>query len=535
MTTYYISAADGNNTYNGLYPAYVGGTDGPWLTLGKANTTLQAGDTVYIRTGTYDGITVGPDYVGYAILPSNSGTAGNYITYQNYNGEEVWITATEFSACGAWLKNRSYIKIDGIKFGRFSKWVYCQLGEGETSSHNIIQNCYFDASQLIGSGWAGMWFGTSDGSANGICEYNQIVDNVFSEITCYPSDAIYFLGGGSTKYNLIQGNTFDGASHVVLELQESGGTVRYNIVKNNIIRNKFHTGINCYGGSSWNVIEGNTIYDCGTEHEINYCGSQHDRELDDPYHPSIIVEGSHNIIRKNILYNNGNFGVENYGDECDDNRIYHNTSYGNYMDWFTSCSDQVHNNQFKNNISSGAKLFGIKHDAQNANRLNYFKNNCIYDADTEVYWYPDGSKTVEWMEDNYSSLWQGNIISNPKFVNAETKNFHLADDSPCINTGTWLTTITSETGSGTEFDVSDVSYFCDGFGITVGDEMQLQGQSSPVTITDIDYNTNTITVDESIGWTQGDGVALAYSGTAPDMGAFEYTWTTIALRHYQIR
>jgi len=29
MATYYVSQVDGNDSYNGLYPTFLGGTDGP--------------------------------------------------------------------------------------------------------------------------------------------------------------------------------------------------------------------------------------------------------------------------------------------------------------------------------------------------------------------------------------------------------------------------------------------------------------------------------------------------------------------------
>ena len=39
---------------------------------------------------------------------------------------------------------------------------------------------------------------------------------------------------------------------------------------------------------------------------------------------------------------------------------------------------------------------------------------------------------------------------------------------------------------------------------------------------EIDYGTNTIVIQESISWSDGDEVSLPYAGSAPDIGAFEY-------------
>jgi hypothetical protein len=63
-----------------------------------------------------------------------------------------------------------------------------------------------------------------------------------------------------------------------------------------------------------------------------------------------------------------------------------------------------------------------------------------------------------------------------------------------------------------------------GNGITdeTGDIIQLEGQEATAIITAIDYTTNTLTLDQPLTWIAGQGVSLAYLGTAPDLGAYEY-------------
>jgi hypothetical protein len=61
----------------------------------------------------------------------------------------------------------------------------------------------------------------------------------------------------------------------------------------------------------------------------------------------------------------------------------------------------------------------------------------------------------------------------------------------------------------------------DGWGIIEGDLIQLEGETQKVRITYVDYDNNTITVDSNISWNQGQGVSLAYEGSAPDIGAYE--------------
>jgi hypothetical protein len=95
-----------------------------------------------------------------------------------------------------------------------------------------------------------------------------------------------------------------------------------------------------------------------------------------------------------------------------------------------------------------------------------------------------------------------------------------------IDAGAFLTTTTAA-GSGTRIPVADAGYFYGGHGIPgeLGDEIQLQGQTTIARVVYVDVVAKRLTVDRSLSWSSGKGVALRYSGTRPDMGAFEYTGT----------
>jgi hypothetical protein len=77
--TYYVATAagGGDNSHNGLYPTDIGGANGPWLTLANAATHMAAGDTLYIRGGTYQEATTW----------NSDGTEANPITITNYPDE----------------------------------------------------------------------------------------------------------------------------------------------------------------------------------------------------------------------------------------------------------------------------------------------------------------------------------------------------------------------------------------------------------------------------------------------------------------
>jgi hypothetical protein len=93
------SGPSGPEIGGGAYYVSPSGDDGnpgtihePWLTVGKAAETLVAGDTVYIREGTY--------YEH--VEPLNSGTEEHPIIYTTYPGETATLDGTGVTIPGEW-------------------------------------------------------------------------------------------------------------------------------------------------------------------------------------------------------------------------------------------------------------------------------------------------------------------------------------------------------------------------------------------------------------------------------------------------
>jgi len=124
--TYYVATnGDDNNP----------GTEAqPWLTITKAANTLVAGDTVYVKDGTYAEI----------VRPLNSGTEGNYITYMAYPGHTVINDLdgirTNFWDAGFVTTGKSYIKVSGFQI-KNSTGGFGLLAQ-ENSHHIIFENNY---------------------------------------------------------------------------------------------------------------------------------------------------------------------------------------------------------------------------------------------------------------------------------------------------------------------------------------------------------------------------------------------------------
>ena len=97
--TYYV-ATNGNDAATGAFAT-------PFRTIQKAASVMVAGDTGYIRGGTYRE----------TVTPANSGTAGSRITYAAYNNETVIISGLD-PVTNSWsLDTGSIYKVSGINPG----------------------------------------------------------------------------------------------------------------------------------------------------------------------------------------------------------------------------------------------------------------------------------------------------------------------------------------------------------------------------------------------------------------------------------
>jgi hypothetical protein len=108
----------------------------------------------------------------------------------------------------------------------------------------------------------------------------------------------------------------------------------------------------------------------------------------------------------------------------------------------------------------------------------------------------------------------------PTFADEASFRLWPQSNSPQVNIGGPLTT-TVGAGSGTVVTVANAKYFMDGRGVTEGDSIKI-GSNAPAKIISINYAANTITLDRSMTWSNGNGVYWRNSDGLPDVGAYEY-------------
>jgi parallel beta-helix repeat protein len=487
------------STYNPATRACGDGSAEAFRALAAATAAAQPGDEVVLRAGVYAD----------TLAPSTSGTPGLPIRYRAQTGETVNLTSTA-SPAAIQLTAVSYIEIEGLRLADV-RWL-----EATNSHHVTVRGCTFLRTPASGT-TGNIRFISSD--------YNRIVDNVISD----GNDNLLLI---DSDHNLVAGNTVSEGVHSLLSIR----CADFNIIRDNTFANTIQKTVevydcgsdttavpNAFDSTTHNLFEGNRF----TEASAYYSTSGGN---------GIQYAGQDGIVRRNVFFaTNVGLAMQVYGDEAlynERNRVYHNVFYDNDCAGI-SLSDGGVDNAFKNNIlyanrgwsgdCTGDGPAQIVYGTPLANVL--FTRNDLFNtqAGEEVFNESFGSgDTLAAFEAEHATMFFDNLELEPGFTNAAAHDFTLAAGSDMIDAGVFLTQAVAA-GSGTSLAVADARWFYDGFAIEgeAGDEIQLQGTTDTAVVVAVDYGTNTLTLDRSLSWSAGQGIAQRFGGTAPDLGAIE--------------
>lgn len=502
--------------------------------LSTANANASAGDTVYLRTGTYST----------GIKPSGSGSAGNVMTFMAYPGETPTISASNARAIT--IVGKSYIKVDGIR--SYESQAFFFIGYG--ACYNEITNCAFDKSSGQYSAGLITFYNTAF-TEGGPSNHNWLHHNVFSrygKISSGGNDlGTVRIAGSKTDtsaYNTFEDNIFFYGGHDNLDI---GG--RYNVVRNNIFHNDeaYYEDVtkNCkntpasrYFGNR-NIILTNYGDGPGTAYHtliegnrIGYAGAP----PDDDGAMGIENAGAHTVVRYNDIFGNGASG-------------YYSKMQRTYESSVRSGSwARVYNNNiYYNGFGDPSIGTGFKCGITIWSYVTYDNwpedvvviNNIVY------------GNRAEWKVATNNILpqvtYENNFNSNPGFINTDISDktslvlpdLGLQPGSPCIDAGIHLTQVNGSGSNSTTLIVNDARFFQDGtWGSALThrvthfpDWIAIGTVANVVEIASIDYTTNTITLAAPMTWTDkakiwlysDSGGRRVLNETAPDIGAHEYS------------
>lgn len=231
--TYYVSPSGSDSN--------PGSESQPFLTIQKGINTAMAGDTVYVRTGTYQEFLTHP----------RSGTSTNRITIQAYPGESPILDGTgmvndsdsgapDYDPNGdshfAWRIDRDYITVNGFEIRNYqSKMV--SIG----GSYNILENNTIHDGKRYG-------IYIYRFQNNAIPTGNIIRNNEVYNVMMRNLNGALGSGGWDSMIG-IGGNNVD----------EIGPTET--TIEGNIVHNGWGEGIMCFGGASNCYIRNNRVYE----------------------------------------------------------------------------------------------------------------------------------------------------------------------------------------------------------------------------------------------------------------------------------
>lgn len=519
-TPYYM-AVNGSDSNHGM------STNAPWKTLNKAGATLQAGDTLFIRGGTYD-MAGGAGYQYFSLGHYGQGvgvkgTLTSPIVVSNYPGEIPLFINCNPSGSGVGpiaIDATAWIKIFGLSISN---------SRGKSIVFGAVTNCELAYCTVMNS-YTGMFtsaLDVGDRAKSNYIHHNTMFHNYRPDVM----EVADLVSIGTTwqwpetngcNWNVISSNSFYYGQHAVLVAQGN-----WNLFIGNMYHNEpwmywpdyqqlgGHRNVGVWADHCW--FDGEQFLWAG-------------QPLANDGATGIEVMGGGNVIRRCVSAWNENWGILFY-----DKGVAQRKPHSSYVYHTTLACNGLGQMRQTNYATSTVKdLSGSKAAIGFNSATNTTIKNCIFAFNGNNRFFGGPSNYLSFRGTGYATNqrfgvnFTNHIGGDPLFVRAgpDSKldgDYHLRAGSPCIDAGGWLTTCVGN-GSGTSLAVADANYFFPGIVAAgtafPGDTIQVQGQT--VTATIMGISGNTIMLDRSLTWTNGQGVALAYSGSAPDMGAYEF-------------
>lgn len=470
-STYYVRT-NGNNS-NGGFENTAGGA---WLTIQKAADTMVAGDICRVQVGTYNE----------RVAETTDGSAGNFITYIADGAVKVY----GFNITGDYVRVIDFVVTHPSDLG---------------------------------------YSGIQISSATGVELWHNTITNT-SQTSVSPSAANNLLMRGNTmSYSGSPGNN-NGAGEK--SINDSGSPQTNVVIDYNNISHT--TDFLCSGGEKYilrnNVLGPSSTNDFGgTPHVDGWQANVQTRFgwMEANWHINNSVTDSHMIlIEAPVAGRSGNIAVIKNVSLRSGDHLWFQMRHGTNLHAAHNTVGQIGFGPRGGPGSSG--FFYVFPEGGTNSTGNFSRNNIFTNVTTDkVYEITAGSDLThdhDLVTPNASDITggsNGDLETNPLFVDYANSNVALQVSSPCVDAGGALTTVSTASGTGTSFAVTNAYWFYDGFGLTAGMKIYV-GSDNNLTVTAVDYATKTITVSASFTWANGENVGYAYLGSAPDMGALEY-------------
>lgn len=454
---YYISNS-GNNANSGT------STVAPWLTIQYALNHAVAGDVLNIMSGTYTG----------KLTWNHEGSAGLYITLQNYNDDVVILDGSTVGNNQSFMaiENKDYIKIDGLKFTNHNGNYQPVINLYGNCNHIEISNCEFYSTDCDES-YAILCEGRGDDI--------KIQNNYMHDLLGNNAVGVLFVGSNTTipfSNILIAGNHIQNVEPAPSEAIAVNGNIDGFEISNNLVEDVNNIGIVMIGGEDWvntndavnfarnGVCKLNTVKNANSIYGGGFAGG-------------VYVDGGKNIVVENNSITGSDIGLEigceNQGFIAENITVRNNLIYKNeksglgFGGYDFPTTGQVQNCSFTGNtvfdndlLNTGFGQLWIQYalNCEVKNNIFIAQSNAwminaeIIDPDFNVdidyndYYYSAGNASTKFLfdfdlitgYDNYKIVAgtdANSIFADPYLTDliSPDYDFHLMAISPCINAG----------------------------------------------------------------------------------------------------
>lgn len=459
MTTYYV-ATNGDNTNNGT------SISTPWRTIQYGVSHISAGDTLYIRGGTYVEVVSVPD--------SASGTAGAHTTIAAYSGETPIIDGQYAIPGGA--NHGSLQQAIDAGFVQYVGPNYRYVPTGATvypTSNSPLFDVNGNYIDIIGltitrSKGRGLRLNKWPAGSTTRYKYRTVQD---CDIGNHRWHGMTVYGDYDTIDNCVvhHSSNFAPFTRPAYSAKRSGANTTPGINWGSGIaqaESRWMTVKNCKIHSHWGegiiLVEGTTVENC----EIYRCYSAH----------AYIESADQCTLRNNLIWHDGNGFLRNGGNATGINvtneyngspgsgsgngaRVYNNIVVGCGSGIAHFAGDgyyediRIFNNTIINPFNpNNTDAFLVKVGSARMNDVYYY-NNIFYSSLPCLVVNTSKVETGSTGAQFYNNCWYGNftlparakgtgdIYANPKMRNPNASitngpiagNYQLLEDSPCIN------------------------------------------------------------------------------------------------------
>ena len=282
------------------------------------------------------------------------------------------------------------------------------------------------------------------------------------------NNAFFWILDGQSKYLQIKGFIVDGANTALHGFKFEGGT-KYVRVRDCEVKNAKHSGILVTNGNSTSASRINThheflnlkVHHNGSSNGDHgfYIETSHNLVASSAFyhnkgnggkffHGHLSGAANNNIARNNTFYDNSVAGLWSCGlllSSGNGNQAYNNVAYGNFAGF--CIQSRVSNARLYNNVAYNNDVYGIYvgNIGNGTTSGSRVENNTAYQNGTYGIFVGEGATStsvknnIAWSNSNNLSLINTtsshNSTSNPVFVNAANKDFHLHTSSPVIDGG----------------------------------------------------------------------------------------------------